>query len=56
MIFKPIILFLVLLINIYGLKINHNSWNLEEKKRISVTDVKWNYCDFKCLYLERYYP
>ena len=46
----------ILLIVLVDCLHRHDSWSENEKKRISITDVKWNYCDVKCLYLERYHP
>ena len=36
--------------------LHHLYWNSNFKSLISFSDQFWNYCDLKCLYLERYYP
>ena len=36
--------------------LSHLFWNEDERSLTEVSDVLWNYCDFKCIYLERYYP
>jgi hypothetical protein len=39
---------------------NHNYWYTALKTSattgVPYADIGWNYCDLKCLYLEKYYP
>lgn len=39
---------------------SHNYWFTAPKAAVEAmkpgSDKDWNYCDLKCLYLERYYP
>lgn len=37
--------------------VSHLYWfNKDNPKQLGGNDSRWNYCDLKCLYLERYYP
>ncbi len=42
------------------LRTTHDYWYTAQKALVKtkarLSDVAWNYCDLKCLYLERYYP
>lgn len=39
---------------------SHDYWYTAQRAVVATgapfADVAWNYCDFKCLYLEKYYP
>ena len=36
--------------------VSHLYWfNKDNPKNLGNSDSRWNYCDLKCLYLERYY-
>jgi hypothetical protein len=41
------------------LRTSHNYWYVSQKAIVKtgapLSDSAWNYCDYKCLYLERYY-
>lgn len=49
-------LFFLLFFFVQPFSLQHQNWDQNEKKSIAVSDVRWNYCDLKCLYLERYHP
>jgi hypothetical protein len=54
---RPILLLLLLSL-CYSLKLlrNHDYWFLKTNPISVGNDFKWNYCDLKCLYLEKYNP
>ena len=59
---KLLLAFLLLLIPAYSSFIrSHQFWftagrPVATKENPSPSDDTWNYCDLRCLYLERYYP
>jgi len=60
----PILLFTVLIVSSLSLThhthdtvVSHLYWfNKDNPKNHGESDSRWDYCDLKCLYLERYYP
>ena len=58
-----ILLFTVLIVTSLALThhthdtvVSHLYWfNKDNPKNLGQNDSRWNYCDLKCLYLERYY-
>ncbi len=58
---KALVVLLVLLAAVScNLMRTHDYWYTAQKKVVQtgapLADTAWNYCDLKCLYLERYYP
>ena len=51
-----LVIFGLLLFSADALHLNHDSWDNTMGDLSRISDVLWNYCDFKCLYLETYYP
>ena len=45
------LLALVLIPASLHLKLSHAAWDESLKRLTAVSDVLWNYCDFKCTYL-----
>jgi hypothetical protein len=39
-----------------SLRTQHDFWFLNESPKAVGNDLKWGYCDLKCLYLEHYNP
>lgn len=38
------------------LNYRHDLWSTKDEELAKITDITWNYCDLKCLYLENYLP
>lgn len=36
--------------------LRHYEWSTADKELSQITDITWNYCDLKCLYLENELP
>lgn len=51
---KTIFTILILITNTFALRLSHSLWDIKHKEEARITDILWNYCDLKCLYLENY--
>ena len=55
-----LLIILLPLLSALHLRPTHQYWYLASKKKaetnVPYADVGWNYCDYKCLYLEELYP
>ena len=42
-----------LILEVGGLNLRnfHSSWDTAPRKDVDITDIYWNYCDLKCVYL-----
>lgn len=48
---KKLLIFSLVSWYILTLHLTHSLWSTKDKGLAKVTDVTWNYCDLKCLYL-----
>lgn len=44
----------LILMGCLSISLNHKRWSTSNKDLAKITDINWNYCDLKCIYLENY--